>query len=157
MPEQLLYSSISTASNFKPLLSDILHCARRNNPALGISGLLLTADDICVQLIEGELEYLEALFDEICLDTRHERIVVLERRAVEACDLPTWAMGYVEAGQDEAELIEMARDAQSGITAPVNITDLMIRIARKRQLAALDKGLLHWAKGRLTSEGAFDR
>lgn len=137
MPDQILYASISTASSFEPSLSEILHCARRNNPALGISGMLIIADDICLQLIEGEPDYLDALFEEICRDSRHERIVVLERRTVGVCDLPCWAMGYAGAGPDEAELIGMAREAHSGVSAPAGITDLMIGVARRMQIAAL--------------------
>jgi Sensors of blue-light using FAD len=66
--------------------------ARRNNPALGITGCLVCRQDLYLQLLEGEDDAIEALYARIEKDDRHLAVSLLSRQTVSARMFPDWAM-----------------------------------------------------------------
>ncbi|EKE45859.1 BLUF domain protein [Oceaniovalibus guishaninsula JLT2003] len=130
MIDQIVYASTSSTGDFTPDLPDILRCARRNNPELGITGLLVVGGGTCLQLLEGEPEQLDALLSDLNTDPRHGHIVVMERRHAPSPALPGWAMGYSDAGPAESDLIAMAHDAMAGLPSDPGIIDRIVALAR---------------------------
>ncbi|MBU7579508.1 MAG: BLUF domain-containing protein [Porphyrobacter sp.] len=106
MLSQYLY--ISTAPTLsRDEVDAILATSARNNPARGITGLLLYNGRNFLQLIEGEEEELVALMLRITEDARHSGITVLDRRAIEARACPDWAMKRVLIAESIASRPEM--------------------------------------------------
>ena len=55
-------------------LTEILSLARKKNEAQGITSALLYRDGMFLQIIEGEANQVDALFNMICNDERHEQV-----------------------------------------------------------------------------------
>jgi hypothetical protein len=67
----LLYISLAPSSANEQTVQHILTTSRRRNAALGISGALLHHAGYYLQVLEGESQVVQALFERIRLDTRH--------------------------------------------------------------------------------------
>lgn len=91
MVTQLIYVSEPFGYD-SGMLSAILETARRNNARRGITGALICRHDIYLQLIEGEGEAIDALFDRILVDDRHLAVTLLRRAAAPDRVFPGWAM-----------------------------------------------------------------
>jgi hypothetical protein len=76
-------------------IEDILHCSRRWNTLLGITGALLLTERHFVQVLEGPSPSLRLTLDRICSDPRH-RILRSEVRPLDGRSFTGWSMGYVE-------------------------------------------------------------
>ena len=105
MLSQYLY--ISTAPTLlREEVDSILATSARNNPARGITGLLLFNGRNFLQLLEGEEGQVNALMETIFADPRHSGVSVLDRRQIDLRTCPDWAMKRVMI----AESIESRRD-----------------------------------------------
>ncbi len=82
----------------------ILFTSRKNNSACGITGALLFNSDCFAQVLEGPLEAVEATFERIQRDLRHEDVVVLETCYAAVRDFPDWSMAFSgpESRQNDA-------------------------------------------------------
>ncbi len=74
------------------MLAGILSAARRNNPALGITGALICRHDLYLQLIEGPAEAIDTLYARICEDDRHANVELLLTEDMGERLFPNWAM-----------------------------------------------------------------
>ncbi|MEP3422555.1 MAG: BLUF domain-containing protein [Erythrobacter sp.] len=94
MLSQYLY--ISTAPSLtRDDVAAILDSSARNNPARGITGLLLYNGRNFLQLLEGEGAELDALMKRIGQDRRHTGVSLLNKAAVSERACPQWAMKRV--------------------------------------------------------------
>ncbi|MFN9633209.1 MAG: BLUF domain-containing protein [Erythrobacteraceae bacterium] len=94
MLSQYLY--ISTAPTLpREEVDAILATSAHNNPARGITGLLLFNGRNFLQLLEGEEAEVAGLMERITADPRHSGVSVLDRRVIEARACPDWAMKRV--------------------------------------------------------------
>lgn len=73
----------------------ILSTARRKNPACGVTGALLVTEGRFVQALEGERDAVQATFDRISLDPRHEDIEVLSSQFADRPRFAEWSMAFV--------------------------------------------------------------
>lgn len=91
--QQLIYASrpfgYSTA-----MLASILAESRTRNALADITGALICRPDIFLQLLEGPVGKVEALFGRIEKDDRHVEIRVLVRSKTEERLFPNWAMKH---------------------------------------------------------------
>lgn len=94
MISQYLY--ISTAPSLsREDVESILASSARNNPASGITGLLLYNGRNFLQLLEGEEAELVSLMVRITHDPRHTGVSILEQRKINRRSCPDWAMKRV--------------------------------------------------------------
>lgn len=107
--ESALYFSVATPGFRVQEIDQILDAARRNNPGLGITGMLLYHDGRFAQVIEGEPASIDALLARIAADARHSSMRVLIRDTIQHRAFPDWSMGSHVALSSEAALD--ARDA----------------------------------------------
>lgn len=91
---QVIYSSAAVAAFTETELGQLLARARINNERLGISGLLLYDDGSFLQVLEGDQQVIEKLYETIGRDKRHHRVVALLRRDVEERHFAQWRMGF---------------------------------------------------------------
>ncbi|MEM6907632.1 MAG: BLUF domain-containing protein [Pseudomonadota bacterium] len=115
MLSQYLY--ISTAPNLsREEVDSILASSARNNPANGVTGLLIYNGRNFLQLLEGEEAELVALMVRITHDPRHTGISMIDRKVIDerACD--DWAMKRVLIAENVATRREILdRDLPSGL------------------------------------------
>jgi hypothetical protein len=112
--QQLLYVSNTSRDTPQPVLDDILAVARRNNPALGVTGMLLYVDGGFLQVLEGAGEVLEKLYAKIAADKRHWNAqILLKRRSPRA--FGDWSMGFHRPSPSEQrELFQISNGAIAG-------------------------------------------
>ena len=93
---QLIYFSNAGESIAKPEIEDILEQSRRNNADAGITGLLLFVNGVFAQVLEGEPDKVEALYQTIIADPRHRAAEIMSDKTVEARIFDDWSMAYME-------------------------------------------------------------
>jgi len=91
---QLVYVSSSKGLFSAAALDDILKVSRRNNARLGITGILLYRGGNIMQVLEGEWEPLERLYQVIREDPRHTGLIKLVDREVAKRDFEFWSMDF---------------------------------------------------------------
>jgi hypothetical protein len=91
MVTQLIYMSEPFGYD-TAILSAILTTARRNNSRRGVTGALICRHDVYLQLIEGDADPIDALFERIVVDDRHLAVTLLSRVTTPDRMFPGWAM-----------------------------------------------------------------
>jgi hypothetical protein len=94
---QVVYSSAAVEAFSEAQLTDLLSRARQNNERLGVTGMLLYHEGSFLQVVEGDADVLETLFQSIARDKRHHRVVPLLRRPIEGRHFEKWKMGFAAA------------------------------------------------------------
>lgn len=75
-------------------LQELLDQCRRDNAARHVTGVLFYSHGNIAQLIEGEPEVLEPLFDVISRDGRHSNVVKLIDRPITERSFSDWSMAF---------------------------------------------------------------
>lgn len=136
---QLVYASAATRQLSTEDLDEILDAARRNNGAAGITGMLLYHEGSFLQVLEGDPEVVDALFERIEGDPRHTDAMVLLRAEVEERGFERWRMGFYRATAEEVRKTPgMSEFLRTGVARTVDAT----------QGAAALKLLLAFREGR---------
>ena len=91
---QLLYISSARRAFDKPALMSLLDASRKNNEALGITGLLLYKDGSFLQVLEGEPHAVQTLYNRIERDPRHAHLMVMIDEPVTGRTFPDWSLGF---------------------------------------------------------------
>ena len=102
-------------------IDEIVACSQKNNPARNITGMLVATGDLFYQLLEGPEKEIDALYDRIAKDPRHNRVLILDSETGDfgrVC--PEWAMQKID--------LSLQSTAQ---TAPVSALLKMIFLQRK--------------------------
>ena len=107
MLHRLLYVSTADPDMRNDVLEHLLETAERRNAALNITGLLVFTGTHFMQLLEGPKDAVEAVFDMICQDRRHNAIARLIAEPVEERSCPNWSMAL--------RVIETANDGPNQI------------------------------------------
>ena len=92
--ERLVYTSRSTEPMGTLALFNLLNQARQKNARLGITGHLLYADGLFTQCVEGPSEAIEALWQTLLKDSRHEALSMISRQSVAGRRFQEWAMAF---------------------------------------------------------------
>jgi hypothetical protein len=140
---QLIYISAARAEFSEAELTRLLLRARETNRKLGVSGLLIHHSGSFFQVLEGSAVVVEALFDRISGDPRHERVAVLQRSSLPTAAFGEWSMGFVGGEQPEFHRIPGFNDFFRRGFAHANLVEagaqaatlaLAFRAGRFRQL-----------------------
>ena len=94
---RLIYRSRSLipADSRKAVLGEIFSAARANNKRQDITGALLLSGDHFVQALEGDEQAVQALYEHISSDERHEDVTVVDERRLESRTFGKWSMAQV--------------------------------------------------------------
>jgi hypothetical protein len=90
-----LYASRAAPSVATDVLDSILQQSRRNNPRLGITGLLCFAGGTFIQVIEGGRDQVCDLLNAIIRDDRHTNVRILTYEEISERHFGNWTMGEV--------------------------------------------------------------
>ena len=81
---QCIYSSSASNPELGTRdLHEILEVSRLNNAALGITGMLILDEGSFFQVLEGEANTIDELFQKLHKDSRHSRINMLISEPIE--------------------------------------------------------------------------
>ncbi|MFK7931056.1 MAG: BLUF domain-containing protein [Myxococcota bacterium] len=100
---QLGYASASTVAFTDQDLVDLLATSRENNAKAGIGGMLLFHEGSFLQVLEGPAERVEALYERIRLDPRHNDAFLLFRREHTHRQFADWSMGFHRVAADPSK------------------------------------------------------
>lgn len=75
-------------------LQILLAQCRRDNEQHNVTGVLFYSHGNIAQLIEGEQEILDPLFDKISLDGRHSNVKKLISKPISTRSFPDWSMAF---------------------------------------------------------------
>ncbi|MGE3335422.1 MAG: BLUF domain-containing protein [Rhodospirillaceae bacterium] len=87
---------------------DILEVSRQRNSHLGITGMLLFADQRFMQILEGSMTAVERVFASIARDKRHIDVKVLSRNSIKTRSFGAWTMGFDKM---ETSRLDVLQDA----------------------------------------------
>ncbi len=145
---QLLYVSNTARDIAFGELNTILMTSRRNNEALGITGLLLHIDGGFLQVLEGEERAVRDIYARICADKRHWNThVLLDREAPRA--FYDWSMGFEHLDGTEPETAGMfgvTSEAISGRLSPTAGKVVMIMLETFYRVQTNDEALFRVAR-----------
>jgi hypothetical protein len=74
-------------------LQKIIDTSRKHNEAAGVTGMLLVADELVLQLLEGTQAEVENTYRCILSDVRHTNVLELGRTTVTKREFADWTMG----------------------------------------------------------------
>jgi hypothetical protein len=97
---KIIYASRATRPISDSDLEGILSASRRNNTAAGLSGLLVYCAESFLQILEGELDALDATYARIGADDRHTDLRRLAFAPIEARRFGDWTMGFEHLEED---------------------------------------------------------
>lgn len=117
-----MYVSSSAPRGTKIAVEPILEQSRHNNAIDGISGLLWTDGIRFLQVLEGEVEAVEATFARIARDPRHHAIVTLSDRKIDAREFGSWSMAHRRADDTPDEFDARVERALKHASAEVRGT-----------------------------------
>lgn len=115
---------------------DILGTAHKNNPAMGVTGALLYSGGYFCQVIEGERDALEELFEAIQMDHRHGEVTVLHFEPLEERAFSEWAMalaGVEESMRFDIEGILASKDELKMHAAGKDIASVLEQLVKQHQ------------------------
>ena len=127
MLRQLVYSSRATRPLSSEHLEEILDDARRGNLARDVTGALVYADGVFLQVLEGEADVLDSLLASIRADTRHEALKVFFNADITRRAFEDWRMAYLDS-----ETHDVA--GWVGLDGSVSLDALLAQVHRDKQL-----------------------
>ena len=103
----------------------LIHC-RRKNAAASVTGALLYHNGYFMQLIEGQLDAINAIYDRIQADPRHEVLSVLFEDEISARFFPDWTMGYRAAEDMPLDSLRTIYETAKVSTTRFPINDFLL-------------------------------
>jgi hypothetical protein len=126
---QIIYSSEAATPMQTDDLQELLDHARRSNAAKGITGALVYAEGIFLQILEGDKVLLLDLMAKIRRDVRHESVLVLRESEVPTAIFGSWKMAYVSATPKQVA-------KWAGVSAANDTTESLSETAEERNRTA---------------------
>jgi hypothetical protein len=126
---EIIYASAQSQPFSPKQLTELLDKARRNNHALGVSGLLLYHHGSFLQVLEGEESVVNALYEKIAKDSRHRRFIVIKRGVVTESSFADWSMGFVDVSPAVTKKLEGFNPfLQQGLLGMTGTADRMKKV-----------------------------
>jgi Sensors of blue-light using FAD len=102
---RLVYASRAAAPAVSATVDSILVQSRRNNPPLGVTGILCFSDDLFIQVLEGGRDEVCELYNRITRDPRHQQVRILVYEEIAERRFGGWTMGQVDVRKINAALL----------------------------------------------------
>ena len=97
---ELIYTSRMTKPLSMTDIVELLDKARTHNTRNGLTGMLTFGSDRFLQALEGPPEAVNALYEKILRDPRHDHVRLLGYQAIPHRRFSTWSMGFFAYGLD---------------------------------------------------------
>lgn len=106
----IIYASKETEKLDDAVLFDLLARSKRDNQRRDVTGMLLYDQGCFLQILEGEKETVEKLFDKIQKDKRHTNVVIIIKEAIAERRFSDWSMGHAAISCEDLKKIEGLND-----------------------------------------------
>ncbi|WP_022951283.1 BLUF domain-containing protein [Leucothrix mucor] len=110
----LIYISTATSWPSEEDLKALLEHARTNNTRRNITGMLLYDNAVYIQVLEGDKEAVEEVYNIIVKDPRNNGHVKLIEEEITERDFPDWSMGFKNLESCSPDELEGFHDAFGG-------------------------------------------
>lgn len=120
---RMLYISTARERATPETLADILRISRRNNAAVGVTGLLVVGGRRYLQVLEGPEAAVRTTYERIARDPRHFAIVQLGCETIVERQFGQWAMG-AQAGRAPLAPASVS-DTVAQLIAPITDPSLL--------------------------------
>ena len=107
---ELIYLSAAREPFSDAALKALLAHARARNAPRGLTGLLLHENGSFLQVLEGAKPDVDALYERLCVDPRHHRIIKVFEGAIEARRFGDWSMGFASIAPRAAKDLDGYND-----------------------------------------------
>ncbi|GAB3222190.1 BLUF domain-containing protein [Spirosoma arcticum] len=107
MEHCIVYFSSWTEPFREEDLSSVVEQSRQNNDKTGITGVMLYVRGNVIQVLEGEKEAIDTLYQRIERDQRHTKIIPVLNRPIAQRLFAAWSMGYETITTRQLEEIKM--------------------------------------------------
>ena len=94
MVHQIIYTSAAKPELTPKDFRNIAIKASQQNNALNITGILLFFDGGILQVLEGDKDVIQGLYQKIASDSRHTNLTKLIDRSANKREFPAWSMGF---------------------------------------------------------------
>ena len=129
---RLLYVSRNTitgnTTDVHAEIAQILATSAHNNAPAGVTGALMFNAGCFAQVLEGPGEAIEATFERIQTDDRHNRVHLISYEPTPMRGFPSWSMAYV--GADTHAMADFAAIATEGFDAALLTGDRIYDLLR---------------------------
>ena len=85
-------------------IREILETAKAKNAQNGITGILIYCNKHFFQILEGDKDQVEDLFQSIASDPRHDNVIRLQSLFIEKRQFENWSMGFKSYNKELKEL-----------------------------------------------------
>jgi hypothetical protein len=92
---QLVYVSNAEFGILPQDIEGILSLSRKNNADLKVTGILVYADGVFIQVLEGDHKTIGDLYDKISDDRRHNKVALISDQFCNERTFPGWSMAYL--------------------------------------------------------------
>jgi hypothetical protein len=106
----LIYASAATEEFGAEQLASLLQQAREPNEQAGLTGMLLYSDGNFFQVLEGEPEEVDKLYEKLHHDKRHAQLTLIIREPIAKRSFGNWSMGFSSVSAEELATVEGLND-----------------------------------------------
>ena len=106
----IIYASVETQGFTPADLTELLQKARAENERLHLTGMLLYSDGNFFQVLEGEPDTVDALYEKLRLDKRHGQLTLIVREPIAKRYFTDWSMGFSSVTPEELGQIDGLND-----------------------------------------------
>jgi Sensors of blue-light using FAD len=92
---EIIYVSLAARDLPPEELAQLLDKARAHNAAQGVTGMMIYHRREFMQLLEGEQATVQALYDRIASDPRHQQLRIFWEGPIHERGFPDWGMAFV--------------------------------------------------------------
>ncbi len=108
----LVYISYASRSLRENDLLDILDKSRLNNKKYGITGMLVYLHEKFIQVLEGEYDAVNKVYEEIKKDLRHRKVTTVLEGNSEQRIFKDWSMGFKKLDGQQFEELSGYKDLE---------------------------------------------
>lgn len=117
-------------------IESILKSATKNNFKQGITGALLYSGGYFCQVIEGEEDNIEELFETIQQDSRHSQVTILNLEKSEERSFSEWAMAFAgieESMRFDLDGLKESKDLNAMKKTGEDLVNVLATLVRNKQ------------------------
>ena len=118
---ELLYTSVANYGLEHKEFAAILDASKKNNPETDITGMLVFTGREFIQLLEGDKEKVQALYEKITQDNRHHSTRVFYEGGISKRSFYGWSMADKLMSDEEIAQALESREPSEWLTANPNM------------------------------------
>ncbi len=137
---ELAYESVAKRGLPAADIDDILETSRARNSESGITGCLVYYNRRFIQVLEGNQQALQELYQKIKNDDRHRHVRIIAENAIEKRTFSEWGMAYFPIDSNNFSLSELEQFRRNlrllaDFSKPQSVTSILFWVKVKSLLA----------------------